>query len=944
MGKYTKTYSNYIHRKLHQQTNDGNIYERDWGTLGERHVIESGKRKIYADSNFLFTDSNLRGTKKRNNTGEWSQPYTSDDLTFRVNDEVNNISNISESNDIRHYAYYGSALELLRSTVENIIKWFPARFWATGDGVVRQTINGFEYLNSVTSDGNHNYTMEYVDTMSITPDNPVRMFLISNPFDIDFFKKNVTLTKTDNSLRNMVLSWDSYFVNGTPLLSWDVWIKPYDICDADYTVVYEITFKYNGDCSVSDGGVCTGRIYGLKVKDTVVWCTDVKGLVIQPSNAVIEHYFDNLGGLESTLLSRKSNPRYTAKFITPIDMPNNIPGYYYTERSYTWPSNGYCINVDDISYVNYVNDLYRLGSLLDNTWCDNLWRNMTHESVKNFDYTYESELIDGEKVEDITGGTRMEHMLRIWGRSYDDLKRYIDAISLKNVVTYNNFGNVGNAELSDKAELRGWEVYSTKLNDNDNLYLTNEFIGTIGKLGDRWGGASASVVHGKWFNTLNPTQVSQNNVDVNFTKKLILNSGGIFASKGTKQSIEQVLALFGFGYNEFEIEERSYSVIPKRRDDIYYHYVENRKLDSDADYRVVEECSTIDEFINMKKTFDENSPAHIEIGSRRYDLVKDMTYGDFCKQYNDKKNLVFNYDDEYSGIPLKTLYINNDYYIVPYFTQDKIYDGDVQFESDGAWGKTIQGNSVVMDKAGERYNYMETLPYMEVVQNVSGLTGVNAYTIGDKTIYYVMDLSDLTDYTETIPPSTSNFFKLIDSVNPQLFSSWKNVPLNTGNLDRDAYEQMCEQSDLTSGCDYDDYLLCQYYDSIVLDNLGNNPHVGYASYDIGSKYLEYIKMPFKYAAEHYGFQDTVDCDTVSRFRFDVTEIDYKIVDRTQPESNIDEYYLPSKLLVLKNKMRMLKESEVYFKTYFKNVILKYLTQVIPSTSLLVLVNATVTEN
>ena len=74
MARYSKTHSNYVLKKRHQTLQDGStIFERDWGTLGERHVIERGKRRIYSDSNFLFTDNSKAGNKYRNNTGEWSE-------------------------------------------------------------------------------------------------------------------------------------------------------------------------------------------------------------------------------------------------------------------------------------------------------------------------------------------------------------------------------------------------------------------------------------------------------------------------------------------------------------------------------------------------------------------------------------------------------------------------------------------------------------------------------------------------------------------------------------------------------------------------------------------------------------------------------------------------------------------------------------------------------
>lgn len=954
MAKYSKTYSNYLHRKLHQDTNNGPIFERDWGTLGERHVIESGKRKIYADSNFLFTDNNLPGTKSRNNTQPWSDAYTIEDLSPTVNDDVNNISKLSPSTDIRDYAYYGSALELIRASIENIIKWFPGKAWAVASGVAKFLENEqrYIYMKHVVTDGHHNYAATYTDSSD-----SYGIYQLRNPFSLDFYRSGVTFTDNDNQLRNLPSSWQSYLVNGAPIKSWNIWIKPYNECDADYTIQYDITFEYDAEVCITVGDEptqrptkVTGHIYGLKMEDGILWCTDVPGLVLQPRDELIEDYFNSLDGFDAVLLNRTTMPQYNARLVTPIPMPDNNPGYYYAERAYIWPSDGYCILVDTIGFENYVNDLYNLGNVMDTAWCDNIWRNMTHEAIKNFDWTYTREYIEGDEQDNILGGTRMQHILRIWGRSFDDLKRYIDAISLKNVITYKNTGNIANAELSDKAELRGWEVYSTKDNNNDNIHLSTQFINSLDKLENRWiipdpnaaedeETADDYPTHQKWFDTSNPDQVTQNSVDNDFMRKLILNAGGIFRTKSTKQAIEQVLALFGFGEEDFEIEERYYSVVPKRADDIFYHYAPNINPDPGTEYvDLSDEYDTIEEYMAANNyTFDEDSEPHIKINTNTYDLIIYLTYGEFCRNYNANKNIAINYDDdEFSGLPLKTLYIDNDYYIVPYFSQDKIYDGDVQFETNGGWGKSVSTRHEVDEVIDEKFNYMETIPYMEVVQNVEALTTVNAYTVGEKTIYYVMDLSDLTEFVESVPTTTSHFFKLINKNNPQIFASWRNVPLKLEGVSVGEYNDLCNSSVLTIGCNYNDYLLCQYHDSMVLDVIGNNPHVGYAAYDLGNQYYEYVNQPFKYAAEHYGYSNLDDCYTVSGFRFDVTEYtDEKIVTREKGTEH-EIYYLPSKVLILRNKMEMCVGTQNMFNTYFYNIILKYLTQVIPSTTIFIL--------
>lgn len=953
MGRYSKSYSNYVAKKFHQKIEDGSIFERDWGTLGERHVIESGKRRIYSDSNFLFTDNTIPGTKYRNNTGEWSEPYTQDSLGSKVDNTVNDTSILSDSNDIRDYAYYGSAVELLRSTIENIIKWFPGRFWSTSYTIDRASNDGdkFIYLKKIVTDGHHNYAVTYTDKQSES-----KIHVLKNPFNIDFYHTNALLDKNDNALRNMPLSWKQYQINGAPLQSWDVWIKPYSDCDDNYTIKYDITFKYNpADCidfkvfeeedwccvrfkdqsevnndeciSFGCAGDCepleaTGHIYGIVVNGNVIWCSDVENFVIQPEQLIIDNYFTNLSGFEAKILNKQNNPRYTTKFITPVPYKNNNPNYVYTEKSYTWPHDGYCLLVDTIGFENYFNALYSMASKMDELWCDNLWKNMTHESIKNFDWTYTKQYEEGQEVDNILGGTRMEEILRIWGRGYDDIKRYIDGISLKNCVTYDDTKNLGNAELSDKAELLGWEVYSTKLTNTDNEYLTNAFVNSLQKLENRWGD-EAIVSQDKWYYSRTPSSVSQNMVDNNFMKKLILSSGEIFRTKGTRQAIEMVFGMFGIGDDDIEFTEKYYTVEPKNRDDLFCFYRPHPMPDDESEYTVIIGYDTLDEYINDNPV-DISSPLKIKINDNFFDLVFNMTVGDFCEYMMSMKIAKQNYqDDEFSGTPIRDVYINNEHYIVPYFTQDQVYDGDVQFETKGGWGKMVDRYEDVELIKKQEFDYLETIPYMEVVQYVGDLLSINQYKIGEKKIYYVMNLTDLPSYVESIPTNISHLFKLNDTNNPSLFSSWKNIPAD-GVIDPEV--------ELFNGVTDDDIKLADYCDKLMFDNIGNNPHCGYSTYDLGDEYLEYVKQPFKYPVEHYGFSYDEDLVAASQFKFNVTEhTGTRIVNLTH--SNEIEYILPSKLFIIRNNI----DNELY-KNYLNQVVLKYVLQVIPSTTILVLEN------
>ena len=954
MARFSKNNSNFIIRKKHQSIEGGTILERDWSTIGERHVIESGKRKVYGDSGFLFTDSTRPGLKKRNRSGEWEAPLTLDDITDNVNDSVN-IIQLPKSNDLRDYAYWGSAKELVRSSIENIVKWFPGRIWAEDKPIYIPNENGdgMNVISNIIGDGHGNYIFKTIteneviidngdcitfgdepkpclsfscDTDIIEDNSNIGLWLLHNPFQINLINTNLQIGKYDNPLRALAINWKQYLLNGYDIKGYKVWIKPFNECDKDYTIIYDITIQYR-----KNKDILTGHIYGLKLGKNILWCTTLRGLDIRPKLKIIEDYFKNLQGLDKVLLTRETYPLYTANFITPVEISYNY--YVYVAKLYQWPSTDYCIDVEGIGFELYIDKLYKLSELIDNLWANNLWENMTHESIKNFDWTYQREYEEGDAADNIEGGNRMEQILQIMGAHFDDMKRWVDNIKHKNTITYDGNNNLPNAELSDKCTTLGWEIYSTKINTNDNIYLDS---------------ASLFENNVQWYYNLNPNQVNQNYIDNEFMRRLALSTKEIFRTKGTKQAIEMVFGMFGFGENDFEITERYYGV--KRlykKDDIYRFYRQNSNVNPDIDgdnYTLLEGVNSLQEWVKSK--INENNgnpilgddlPMNIQIGELYYDLDDTMTVGQFLAYANNIKNIVHNYDDVFSGVPLKVINIDGEEYIAPYFSQDKIYDGDVQFETNGGWGKHINSFNQLDNVVNQNYNYLETLPYIEIVQNCSQLLTINPYTIGEKTIFYVMDTSDYVEFNENIPDGLSHYFKLINPINPNLKQSWKTIPMI--DLVEEEYNNFCNSNTAFTGVTYTDYLEAVYHDNMIQDNLGNNPHCGYAKYDLGTEYLEYCKQPFKYSIDNYLITDYDILESLKFLTFDIETIytTEKMINFIESENENQtikyEYYLPSKLLILKNNI-----NNDQYKDYLNNVILKYVLQVIPSTTILVLEN------
>ena len=434
-----------------------------------------------------------------------------------------------------------------------------------------------------------------------------------------------------------------------------------------------------------------------------------------------------------------------------------------------------------------------------------------------------------------------------------------------------------------------------------------------------------------WYETKNNNKLTFTDVDVNFMRKMLLSSKYILKTKGTRAAIDMVMAMFGYGLNG-------------------------------EDYNIIETYRKV-----KPKMYDYSESAEEEV------------FGDKIVRLNAYKENERIYEgDEVSGIPVGSFKVQTNIddicvfttYLIPYYDQRKMYDGNFTFQSKGGW--FYQGDEAIVNP----FKWTETLSYLHVVSTIKDLLNVNPNSVTNGNIYYVANVNDYIDYTEEATLK-SNFFVLNNDFAPDIFSSWKNIDLN------DTNDENAERA--------------KYLDSIILNTLGNNPHVGFGGYDKGETYFDYMKKPFKYAIDRNFFSydelqeandilfdiDEKDTETINPsdkikifadqndmnenediiedYR-ELTKIQYiniyeNSVSLTEDEYNELEdnekefkyrkcveynknavreakkniYYLNSKVVYFKNNI-----DNAQYKKYFKNVIMKYIMQVIPSTTILIL--------
>ena len=556
---------------------------------------------------------------------------------------------------------------------------------------------------------------------------------------------------------------------------------------------------------------------------------------------------------------------------------------------------------------------------------------------------------------------------------FDDVKHEIDGIGFTNEITYNGVCNVDDAELTDKLTDKGWFVTSTvptawaKIKEGTDCVDTTLPTGDVTLSDDTIDDNKV-----KWFSTCDYTQLKESDVDINFMKRLLLSASEIWRSKGTLESIDMVMGLFGFGENDYEITEEYYTVCPIKATDT----------------------------LSLATRTEENNTRY----SRDGESAEEKTYEEYVNEILDNIGNVYdvpysgnnvNYD-LYPGIPLgkivrenSTTHENEEYF-VPMIEQGKWYDGDVYFQSKGGWGRhkvEKKNDEDACVKTNETlYEYIETLSYLRTAYDIEEMLSADYSSVKEGDYFYVENIADYYDYDEnpssagTNPPcrddkckEVSHFFKLVDEYQHDRFKGWKNI--NCQNYTNDDEGKKEYEQDLAN---------IEHLINIISISDGNNPHVGYGDYDKGKIWSQYMKLPFKYAIDNYLITDAELEQAANKISFTLTRRPFKntkvndteaayvfyeddgtihgpddnnvkvknyfgknIVPRRDECSADDKYILNSKIVTFKFNVKQesdkvlqckeeptIEDGTIDFKEYFFNKIAPFLMQVIPSTTIL----------
>jgi hypothetical protein len=448
---------------------------------------------LFTMGNFAITTNMDPKNDKTFITNSFSNFVSLTDLNLTVNqtktllfDNTNTLLNLDKTN-LNNYALFGSLTEFVRVSLENIITKWPASLLLTP---ISQTSSG-QIINGNTYE---DYTYDEITEISTFK---VDTNYITNKFKINYLTNGTILDtyNATNDIRNLTVNYNSYviFLNETeyPVINFTGSTELVN----DY-----IYFTVKGNVF---SGLTSARI----------------NYHIKPSNLFKDAFFNALPDFEYYLLSRNIIPLYTAVFKFPIK--SDAGDILYVSKSLTWPvSDGYNIDFDTTTYIDYVTQLLEISSNNDLYASDLMNRFLVTESISDFDTTP----VHVSDYDADTTGQKMNKTLHVYGRAFDDINNFISGIALANVVTYNKQANTPDKYLKNLANVLGWGIISS-VSENDLL------ANYIKPSKSTYSGESVG---------LTPVEA-----DIELWRRIILNTPWIWKSKGARKSIEFLLRFIG---------------------------------------------------------------------------------------------------------------------------------------------------------------------------------------------------------------------------------------------------------------------------------------------------------------------------------------------------------------------------------------------------------------
>jgi len=390
---------------------------------------------------------------------------------------------------VLNFSLYGSLSKRFSVSITKIINFFPASL------DVR-----FLLPNFTTGQTAVNISYDSINDETYFEVNTNRIF---NPFGIEYSQSATTFQVLDNSIsiyRNLTNTYLDYAISVNDIDFKVNSFQPLTTTNPDYIAFY-----------------VSGSPFGTTAT------TFLDDFQIRPNDLIVDKVFaENFDEIEQFLLNRLIIPEYTAVFKVP--QQNDFGQFYINYQNVTWPKDGdWNLDIRSANFDDYLFQLQQIADNLDSFKTNLISRFLTSGSLKEFD----------------TQGRKVEKIFQIYGRSFDEIKKYIDGLAFMNSVNYNPSNDVPSELLDELARTLGW-------NSNFSPITNLNYVASV------FGNQTKPNFPG-YARAQTPTELNYS-----FYRNLILNSAYFFKSKGTRRSVEFLLNLIGAPESIIEYNEHVY--------------------------------------------------------------------------------------------------------------------------------------------------------------------------------------------------------------------------------------------------------------------------------------------------------------------------------------------------------------------------------------------------
>ena len=447
--------------------------------------------------NFEFTTGVTEKVNRVFNVGAFSEPMSLDMMGIDNLEESRRIMATQfrvypnyDISQVLNFSMYGSLSKRFSVSITRIINYFPASL-------------DVMFNNDDFTTGNTAYDIVY-DAQADETYFKVNVDRINNPFDIDY---SISAT-TNLSVREISVSPYRNLYN-TYL----------DYCVSINDNIFQILAFVPSE-TLSSGEIqfyVSGAPFGVSAT------TINDDFEIRPNDYIVDKVFlESFDEVEKFLVNRLVRPEYTAVFQVP---QQNEFGQVYTEyKQVTWPKQGtWNLDIRSFLFDSYLEEIQAIAINLDSFKTNLISRFLITDSLKEFD----------------TLGQKVEKIFQIYGRSFDQVKQFIDGLAYMNSVNYNPSNDIPSELLVNLARTLGWSSNFSPITNED--FLSSVF------------GNTSTPTYPGYARALTPTELNYA-----YYRNLILNASYLFKSKGTRRSIEFLLRLIGAPDSLIEYNEHIY--------------------------------------------------------------------------------------------------------------------------------------------------------------------------------------------------------------------------------------------------------------------------------------------------------------------------------------------------------------------------------------------------